>query len=128
MRFICRTANIIQHDQTVSFYMFTLTASFALCNFNFFDSFLVEVFQISKSFLKIVFVLRLVKLYFSFEARVYFSYFSYFQSISGNILVLGSTAGGKTTLVHELACNSMFGKLKTGMPSSFPNIELQANS
>ena len=125
MRFICRTANIIQHDQTVSFYMFTHTASFALCNFIFFDSFLVEVFQISKSFLKIVFVLRLVKLYFSFEARVYFSYF---QSISGNILVLGSTAGGKTTLVHELACNSMFGKLETGMPSSFPNIELQANS
>ena len=29
-----------------------------------------------------------------------------------NILVLGSTAGGKTTFVQELACNSMFGKLE----------------
>ena len=37
---------------------------------------------------------------------------TYDGKISGNILVLGSTAGGKTTFVQELACNSMFGKLK----------------
>ena len=32
--------------------------------------------------------------------------------ISGNILVLGSSASGKTILVQEMASNSMFGKLK----------------
>ena len=37
---------------------------------------------------------------------------TYDGKISGNILVLGSMAGGKTTFVQELACNSMFGKLE----------------
>ena len=37
---------------------------------------------------------------------------TYDRKISGNILVLGSTTGGKTTFVQELACNSMFGKLE----------------
>ena len=37
---------------------------------------------------------------------------SYDGKISGNILVLGSLASGKTTLVEEMASNSMFGKLK----------------
>ena len=30
---------------------------------------------------------------------------------SENVLLLGSTASGKTTLVEEIASNSMFGKL-----------------
>ena len=30
---------------------------------------------------------------------------------SENVLVLGNTASGKTTLVEEIASNSMFGKL-----------------
>ena len=38
---------------------------------------------------------------------------SYDGTISGNVLVLGSTASGKTTLIQEMACNSMFGKLKS---------------
>ena len=38
---------------------------------------------------------------------------SYDGTISGNVLVLGSTATGKTTLVQELARNSMFGKLES---------------
>ena len=37
---------------------------------------------------------------------------SYYGKISGNILVLSSLASGKTTLVEEMASNSMFGKLK----------------
>ena len=37
---------------------------------------------------------------------------TYDGKISGNILVLGSTAGGKATFVQEFACNSMFGKLE----------------
>ena len=37
---------------------------------------------------------------------------TYDGKISGNILVLGRTAGGKTTFVQELVCNSMFGKLE----------------
>ena len=45
----------------------------SLCTILFFST-LLKVFQISKSFLKIVFILRLVKLYFWFEARVYFSF------------------------------------------------------
>ena len=32
--------------------------------------------------------------------------------ISGNILVLGSSPNGKTTLVQEMASNSVFGKLE----------------
>ena len=38
---------------------------------------------------------------------------SYDGTISGNVLVFGSTASGKTTLVQEMACNSMFGKLES---------------
>ena len=37
---------------------------------------------------------------------------SYNGKISGNVLVLGSTTSGKTTLVEEMASNSIFGKLK----------------
>ena len=37
---------------------------------------------------------------------------TYDGKISGSILVLGSTAGGKATFVQELACNSLFGKLE----------------
>ena len=37
---------------------------------------------------------------------------SYSGKLSGNILVLGSFASGKTTLVQEMASNSMFGKLE----------------
>ena len=37
---------------------------------------------------------------------------TYDGKISGNILVLGGTEGGKTTFVQELACNSMFEKLE----------------
>ena len=37
---------------------------------------------------------------------------TYDGKISGNILVLGSTAGRKTSFVQELAYNSMFGKLE----------------
>ena len=38
---------------------------------------------------------------------------SYDGTISGNVLVLGSTASGKMILVQEMACNSMFGKLES---------------
>ena len=38
---------------------------------------------------------------------------SYNGTISGNVLVLGSTASGKMTLVQEMACNSVFGKLES---------------
>ena len=34
------------------------------------------------------------------------------EKISGNILVLGSSASGKMTLVQEMVSSSMFGKLK----------------
>ena len=34
------------------------------------------------------------------------------EKISGNILVLGSSASGKLTLVQEMVSSSMFGKLK----------------
>ena len=37
---------------------------------------------------------------------------SYSGKFSGNILVLGSSASGKTTLVQEMASSSMFGKLE----------------
>ena len=37
---------------------------------------------------------------------------SYDKEVSGNVLVLGSTASGKTTLVKETSSNSMFGKLE----------------
>ena len=37
---------------------------------------------------------------------------SYDGKISANILVLGSSASGKTTLVQEMASNSMFGNLE----------------
>ena len=37
---------------------------------------------------------------------------SYDGKLSGNILVLGSSASGKTSLVQEIATNSMFGKLE----------------
>ena len=37
---------------------------------------------------------------------------SYDGTLSGNILVLGSSGSGKTSLVQEIACNSMFGKLE----------------
>ena len=37
---------------------------------------------------------------------------SYDGNILGNILVLGSSASDKTTLVQEMASNSMFGKLE----------------
>ena len=37
---------------------------------------------------------------------------SYDRKISGNILVLGSSASGKTTLVQEMASNSMFANLE----------------
>ena len=37
---------------------------------------------------------------------------TYDGKISENILVLSSSAGGKTNFVQELACNSMFGKLE----------------
>lgn len=36
----------------------------------------------------------------------------YDRQISGNILVLGSTESGKITLVQELTCSSMSGKLE----------------
>ena len=36
---------------------------------------------------------------------------SYSRKVSGNILVLGSSASGKMTLVQEMASNSMFRKL-----------------
>ena len=38
---------------------------------------------------------------------------SYDGEISGNILVLGSSVSGKTTLIQEMASNSMVGKLKS---------------
>ena len=37
---------------------------------------------------------------------------SYDGTLSGNILVLGSSENGKTSLVQEIASNSMFGKLE----------------
>ena len=37
---------------------------------------------------------------------------SYDRTQSGNILVLGSSGSGKTSLVQEIASNSMFGKLE----------------
>ena len=37
---------------------------------------------------------------------------SYNGKLSENILVLGSLASGKTTLVQEMSSNSMFGKLE----------------
>ena len=37
---------------------------------------------------------------------------SYDRTLSGNILVLGSSGSGKTSLVQEIASNSMFGKLE----------------
>ena len=37
---------------------------------------------------------------------------SYDRTLSGNILVLGSSGGGKMSLVQEIASNSMFGKLE----------------
>ena len=37
---------------------------------------------------------------------------SYSGKLSRNILVLGSSASGKTTLVQEMASYSMFGKLE----------------
>ena len=40
---------------------------------------------------------------------------SYDGEISGNILVLGSSASGKTTLIQEMASNSMVGKLKSAI-------------
>ena len=36
----------------------------------------------------------------------------YDGKISGNILVMGSSANGKMTVVQEMAFNSMFEKLK----------------
>ena len=48
---------------------------------------------------------------------------SYDRKISGNVLVLGSTASGKTTHVKVMSSNSMFGKFEvlTGYQlSSFP--------
>ena len=37
---------------------------------------------------------------------------SYDGKILGNVLISGGTASGKTTLVEEMASNSMFGKLE----------------
>ena len=37
---------------------------------------------------------------------------SYDGKILGNVLILGGTASGKTTLVEKMASNSMFGKLE----------------
>ena len=47
----------------------------------------------------------------------------YDRKILGNVLVLGSTGSGKTTLVQEMASNSMFEKSTGSQNCSFPNKE-----
>ena len=79
-RSIGKHPDIIQHYKTISLDVFTHTISLVSNNSSFFYFCSIEIFKITKSYLEIIFVLRIQKTYLWNKPRIYFS-FSLFMKL-----------------------------------------------